>query len=530
MPARLLIIALDGADSRRLDAWSADGTLPTLGALRRGGSTHLLARPASATDDSLWASFQYGVDQGEHGRLFYHALDSDGEVGWIFQREDGRETFWDRLGAQGLRTAILDVPKCAEIKPVNGIHLVDWLVHGRYYNRPRSAPQSLAADVIARFGAAPPSRCGYRQAAMGDDRVRESVAHLRTSVDKKRAAALHYMATEPWDLFVVGFKEAHCAGHGLWNFVDPDHPEFDAARSERLGWPVQEVFQAIDAAIGDVVAAAGADAEVVVFTTTAMEPNGVADHLFPQIVRRLNAALSGRPSTSFTRTFDRLDAAMSGRAADFLERALKRLDATLCGRPTRRVERGFARVDALLAGRPARWLRGTFRMLYGDEPRTAPLMALPYTDNVGAFRLTGAAPTDPAARARLVERACLLLGELTDRDTGLPVVRSCSAPSVDHQGARAAALPDLVIHYRSGLVPYEIGSARLGRMRCRPSRPRPGNHAAGGLAIAHGRRAVAEAGSLTALRDFAAFATRVLEAPTGAEAATGPDEKATATA
>lgn len=524
MPARLLMIALDGADSRHLERWSDDGTLPNLASLRRRGRTRHLAGPLVSTDDSLWASFQYGLMEGDHGRLFYHWLQPSGEVGSSFLAEDGRETFWDRLGADGARVAILDVPKCAEIKRVNGIHLADWLVHGRYYDEPRSAPEGLAAEVIDRFGPAPPSLCGYRAPPLGDQGLRDVVGNLRTSVARKRAAALHYLAAEPWDLFIAGFKEAHCACHGLWHLADPDHPEFDRARSERLQWPLLQVFRDLDAAIGDLVAAAGPEAEVVVFSTTEMVPNGSIDHLLPQVVRRLNRAVSGRPSTRVARIFDGLDAALSGRAAQFLERALRRLDATVAGRPARRLERVFARVDRALHGRPARWLRQAFLATYGIEPRASPIVVLPFTDNAGALRLTVRGPGDPASRTSLVERVDALLRELTDAATGLPVVASVCRPSLECPGGRAASLPDILVEYRSKLIPREIRSPRLGRMRAKSPRRRPGNHAPGGFAVAAGRRAMAAAERLHALEDFAAFATSVLALPDGEEAAARPVE------
>jgi hypothetical protein len=61
MSARLLIIALDRADSRRLGRWSDEGRLPNLAALRKRGLTRHLTVPPGTTDDSLWASFQCGV-------------------------------------------------------------------------------------------------------------------------------------------------------------------------------------------------------------------------------------------------------------------------------------------------------------------------------------------------------------------------------------------------------------------------------------------------------------------------------------
>jgi hypothetical protein len=49
---------------------------------------------------------------------------------------------------------------------------------------------------------------------------------------------------------------------------------------------------------------------------------------------------------------------------------------------------------------------------------------IPYSDNCGALRLTAAAPRDPHGRARMMQQIDALLRELTDVETGLPVVTS----------------------------------------------------------------------------------------------------------
>lgn len=283
MTARLLMIGLDGADGKLLDRWSTNGSLPHLAALRARGAAVRLCPPLGLSDDALWASFQYAVELGEHGRFFFRLPEGDGRESKAHWRELNRATFWDELSDDGRRVAILDVPKCANPRPLNGLHLVDWLVHGRYFPKPRSQPRSLAADVLARFGPAPPSRCSYDGPDLDEHDICDITANLRAGVAQKRAASLHYLAAEPWDLFVTVFKEAHCASHGLWD------ARVDA---EGVAEPVMAILREIDAAIGDLVAAAGPTAEVVVFTPTEMEANGSLNHLMPEIVHRLNARLA----------------------------------------------------------------------------------------------------------------------------------------------------------------------------------------------------------------------------------------------
>jgi hypothetical protein len=455
MTSRLLIIALDGADGVLLDRWSADGTLPNLAALRARGAATRLSAPEGITDDALWASFQYAAGLGEHGR--YHGVQrlGSGEMGMAYRDEVDRETFWDALSRHGLRVAVFDVPKCRLPRPLNGIHLADWLVHGRFFHEPKSYPESLAAEVVEQFGPAPPSRCAYEVPALGDAEVLKVAANLRTAVARKRAAGLHYLASGTWDLFIIAFKEGHCAGHMLWDLADPRHAHYNAPRAALLGEPLRAIFKDMDAAVGDLVAAAGPDAAIAVFSTTDIEPNATLAHLMPEVVNRLN----------------------------------RDLGETLLTRAVSRVRR---RISPARAGRPCE--------------------LLPYNENCTALRINpqwgtlGRLPIDGRSKARMLEQVESRLRELTDADTGRPVVAAIDRPSAEHAGTRAAALPDLLIRYTAGTFPRAVVSPRLGRIEAERPQMRPGNHVSGGFLIL-AEEAVAD---VTAMQDFGPMAAKVL--------------------
>ena len=461
MPARLLMIGLDGADGRLLDRHSADGSLPHLAALRARGRVQCLTAPPGITDDATWASFQYAVEVGEHGRYHYRLPLGEGELGMAHRQEEDRLTFWDELSSLGVRVAILDVPKCRNPRPLNGIHLVDWLVHGRYFDQPRSQPPALAAEILDRFGHAPSSRCGYRQPVLGDGDVRDITGNLRAAVAKKRAAGLHYLAAEPWDLFVVGFKEAHCCGHAFWDF-DAGHPAHDPARRARLGDPTMTILRDVDSAVGDLVAAAGPSAEVVVFSTTEFVPNGCLNHLMPGIVERLNARLSASPATP------------------------------LALAPT--------------GSRPA------------PSPSGWQCAILPYNENCTALRVTRRSPTPraearPAVRPdpRPLEAIEAELRSLRDAATGERVVSTITRPSSELVGSRATTLPDLLVHCASGCFPDAVESQSLGRIEGRIPAMRPGNHRAGGFVVAAGTFVTAAIADVRSIAGFGSLAMSVLD-------------------
>jgi Type I phosphodiesterase / nucleotide pyrophosphatase len=452
--ARLLIIALDGADGRTLERASRDGTLANLAALRSRGRAWALSSELGATDDALWASFQYGTDVGEHGRYAYELPASPGLPSYAVMRELDRETFWDKLSRQGLRVAVLDVPKCRTPRQLNGIHLADWLVHGRYFRQPLAYPEALADTVLNRFGAAPPSRCGYHPEAFSDDDVQTVRHNLLRAVGQKRAAGLHFLSAEPWDLFIIGFKEAHCACHMLWEFADSEHASHDAARVARLGNPVLDVLKEQDAAIGDLVSAAGPDANVIVFSTTDFVPNGSILHLMPEILERLNRYVGTRGGEK---------------------------------------------------------ILGALRRLRGLDAPPAACRSLFYSDNAAALWVPSRDDDSAKRYAKRLDLIAALARELIDVDDGLPVVSAVTRPAFEHAGERAASLPHLLLHFRSNICSRAVTSARLGRIEApRPDNIRSGNHEAGGFAFAAGPAAGAAMAQVRTMQDFAALAEQLL--------------------
>lgn len=449
------MIALDATDGRLLDRWSLDGTLPNLSALRARGSTRRLSSPEGSTDDALWASFQYASGPGEHGRYHWQQCRNSGKMGMAHLDETGRESFWNALSFRGLKVAVFDVPKCGSPRPINGIHLVDWLVHGRYFGQPKSYPESLAAEVVEQFGPAPPSRCGYGVPVLSDTEARDMVKNLRTSVARKRAAGLHYLASRQWDLFIIGFKEGHCAGHHLWDLTDPHHANYDKARAARLREPFRTILMDLDSAIGDLVAAAGRDAAIAVFSSTDMEPNSTLSHLMQEVVNRLNWHLG---ETS-------------------LDRAVRRMRRSM----------RFASTGGLC------------ELLPYNENCTA----LRIHPRRGMFRSRHDKGRD---KARILEQVEFMLRELTDADTGRPVVAAIDRPSTEHAGTRAAALPDLLVRYAPGTFPRTVVSPQLGSIEATRPHLRPGDHAAGGILMFSGD----EVTGVKGMQDLGNMAAKVL--------------------
>jgi hypothetical protein len=103
---------------------------------------------------------------------------------------------------------------------------------------------------------------------------------------------------------------------------------------------------------------------------------------------------------------------------------------------------------------------------------------------------------------RLLETIEIAMRALVDADTGESVAAFTSRPASEHEGARAEALPDLLIHWKSNVFPRAVFSQRLGRIEARHGAMRPGNHAAGGICLAAGSDPTLSVRSLTSMKDF----------------------------
>jgi len=363
----------------------------------------------------------------------------------------GWDTFWDRLSAEGHQVAVLDIPKCRAPRPMNGIHLTDWLVHGRYSLTPQSYPEALAGAVVTQFGAAPPSRCAYAyERPIADGEVPGILGNFLRSIELKRNAGLHFLCREKWDLFMIVFKEAHCCSHMFWELNDPRHLKYDAERVARLGNPVLEVLKAQDAAISELATAAGADAEIVVFSTSDFAPNGTMMHLIESISAHINHAVAVETD---------------GRLVSSLRQ---------------------------LMGRARTYCRSVY-----------------HGDNAGALRVPrqpNDTDTDHQGRMQLVVQ---LARELID-DDGSTVVSKVSYPASEHTGKRAGSLPHILLHYRTNICPSVVSSPRLGRISAHTPLMRSGNHSPGGFVFAAGSWAAFAAEYVKTMADFGALATSIL--------------------
>lgn len=448
-PTKVLVIGLDSADSRLLTRLSASGYLPALQSLFSRARWGTLKSPPGLADDGTWASFYTGVSPAQHGRYFYRSImPGTYNVPRWDDRHLMKPPFWDLLSDAGMRSAVIDVPKCPLSTGINGVHVTDWRVHGRDHAT-ASKPVELTAKLYSQFGSdTTDSLTGNHWPCDGKRLDVEYydifLNRLKKSAKDKLTFSTELLQHGNWDLFLVVFKEAHCVGHKFWHLIDSSHPEFSEELAARYGDTIKEIYSHLDSAIGKLIEMAGPDANVIVFSDLGMGSNYTGNFLLDEILHRLELA--------------RLSSAAR------LKQHIQLL--------------------ALAASR--HWF-GRGGHVFSRKIRQ--FYALPNGEQSGAIRinLSGREPHGAISPGADYEASCDYLTEalleLIDPNSGKPIVDEVIRTREIYEGQHADRLPDLLVMWNRDR-PIRTAASRLTGVIHRPdSGIRTGGHTADGLYI-----------------------------------------------
>ncbi|MGH7325708.1 MAG: alkaline phosphatase family protein [Candidatus Rokuibacteriota bacterium] len=458
--SKIVFIGIDAADKDLILDWASSGLMPTFRRLLERGTSGVIANPPGLYVGAVWPSFWTGQSPGHHGRYCYSQLKTGSYDFYSVNPTDTKGTpFWDHLTRAGRRSAIIDVPKTSPSPRIHGIQIVDWGTHDPELGFCTSPP-SLGSEVQARFGPHPVRQCDQfvRRNDLGD--LREA---LLLGVERKEAMLLHFLAEGEWDLFVGVFAESHCAGHQFWSIRDPLHPRHDPALARALGDPLQDVYVAIDRALGRLLAEVDEQTTVFVMASHGMGPHYDGTFLLDEMLRRLQA----EPTTPASR---------------------------------RRMAQVAEIVWHTLPGRLRRWLkpaRTRAKRALGNavtrlDPGASRYFQVPNNDVYGGIRIN-LVSREPNGRVRPGHEYEAFSDALTkdllafiNLDTGKPLVRQVLRTADLYTGARLHDLPDLLVEWDRDAPITRIHSPKTGTIEGVFRGTRSGDHKAEGLFVATG--------------------------------------------
>lgn len=452
----LAILQFDAASAALIDKMLGDGRLPSLAGLRGRGAWYELDAPATRFAAGAQHTLYSGVELGEHGLFYPFQWSADDQRVHYMGDLPAPAPIWERLGRAGTRTLAVDPYESrppTEAPP--GALVCGWQLHDRVVLQQWSAPGDTHARLERLFGAPRPVDEVFGRHTVGE--MLGLRRRLLGAPGRVADAAALLLAEQPFDLAWLTFCAAHVAGHQFWDLSQLDADELDADTEHVLGGTLEQVYQAVDAALARVVSALPPGADVMVVSPVGMDVNTSRADLLPEMLRAVLDPEAARPGPS--RSIWRLRAALPSGLRAKVASALP--------------ERAALDLTARLEMRGVDW-------------STTRAFAHP-AENQGYVRLNlqgrerdGIVPPDEADA--VLDEIAAGLRTFVDLD-GSPAVESVDRVADRFgTGARAHQLPDLIVRWtaRPATRIEGVRSARYGTvLRHGVGSGRSGNHTEG---------------------------------------------------
>ena len=287
MAPPVVAIGLDAAPLPLIEAWIAQGRLPVLARLLADGARAPLTNLETYVAEQPWPAFLTGVAPERTGWWSPIAFDPESyqvrETGAYDFRE--HPPFYAR--SPGLRTVVFDLPQTPLVAGLPGVQIRGWGAHSQM-TASGSHPEGLLEEIVARHGAHPMYERDHAE-PWDVAKIRWLRGALLQGLQRRVAIGCELLRREPFDLFLTAFAETHVAGHSFWHLSQPDHPFWQERPAED---PLLAVIEAVDAGVGELLAAAPPDARRVVFSLHGMQANALdlpSMVFLPELLYRMSA-------------------------------------------------------------------------------------------------------------------------------------------------------------------------------------------------------------------------------------------------
>ncbi|WP_250125018.1 alkaline phosphatase family protein [Chroococcidiopsis sp. CCMEE 29] len=289
MKKPVIAIGLDAADPSLLETWMSQGHLKNLRRLRAQGAYTRLNNLDYYRAETPLTTFLTGCLPEKTGywapvKLLEGTYDIEEIEAYDFTEYPPFYALGDDY-----RVAVFDMPHSTLSEQVNGVQVLAWGAHAPL-TPSHSRPTQLLQELISQHGEHPALNKDYANCLNLTDLAKLQKA-LETGISRRSAICQDLLQREPWDLFLTLFGETHSAAHYLWHLSQPDHPLYPILGVRSPGDALLEVFEAVDQAIGEILAKAPEDAYVLVFATHGMGSNimDLPSMLFlPELLYRFN--------------------------------------------------------------------------------------------------------------------------------------------------------------------------------------------------------------------------------------------------
>jgi predicted AlkP superfamily phosphohydrolase/phosphomutase len=443
MSTRFLVIGFDGFEPTLARALGRE-RLPNLFRLAERGVLDEVRSVPPASTLPNWSTFLTTADPGHHGVFDFTMREGYG-VRFTAGTVRAVKTWVEHLDERGMTTACLAFPATwPPPRLEHGVFLSGWDSPVDFEADESFAwPPSFGRELREKFG---PWRFDDADEFHADEPGWHGKLSgtLTARIERKTQIASWLLDSKEWDVFALYFGESDTAAHHLWAHHDETSPRHPKGLSAHDRGGLVRVYEALDAALGELALRAGGD-DVEVTVISDHGAGGSGDK-----VLFLNEALAEMGFLS--KKPRHMSSSWTGPMKDAALRLLS----------PRMRQRAFRVASRALPG----WLESRHRFADIDFSKTRAFSdELNYFPSIhlnerGREPLGTVAPQD---RGRVLEDLRSSLLSLKDPWDGAPVLSRVHLREEIYEGPLVSRAPDLVLEPNlDGGHSYNLLPSRLG--------------------------------------------------------------------
>ncbi len=253
---KVMVIGLDCAPPEHVfDEYAGD--IPNLTKLKENGVYGPLESIVPPITVPAWACMMTSKDPGTLGIYGFrnrkdHTYDGL-EFATSFKVKE--PLAWDLLSDAGKDCIVMSVPPMYPPKPINGIQIGCFLTPNNQADY--TYPKELKAEIESNVGEFIFDIRNFRT-----DNTQYILDEAYKMTDMKFKTADYLLTNKPWDFFMMVEMGPDRLNHGIWSFIDPNHPRYEPDNPYKES--LREYYRFLDGKIGDLLKHADEDTTVLV--------------------------------------------------------------------------------------------------------------------------------------------------------------------------------------------------------------------------------------------------------------------------
>ena len=296
----VVMIGLDACDAGLAEGFATSGHLPNLGRLFTSGARCRVRNPMGLFVGALWPTFSTGGGD-RHGIHCWDEIDVASYKRRTTTPHCDQQLLWERLSEEDRRVAVLDVPQMQGDKPVNGVQFAEWGCHDRHFGF-KSWPINLAGDIESAFGLHPifgvdaytaksfaPDDYVLRSKRLRNiDEDRGLLEGLRRGSPRSVQYRMSCLVRADGTCFSLYSATAMPLAISNGICTTPRIRVRSGRSQSARRRPILQVYQDLDAALGEMFSQVGEDTTVLVLLSHGMGPHYDGTHLLDEILHRIH--------------------------------------------------------------------------------------------------------------------------------------------------------------------------------------------------------------------------------------------------